>query len=80
MRKKEQQRSTRGLFSEVIKAFCRNPFAQCHREGRTRFKRELEQIKEKYVKDDIILDVEKFASDGSEDEEDKLNKEEEENK
>ncbi|TNV81848.1 hypothetical protein FGO68_gene6278 [Halteria grandinella] len=63
VRRKDQQRSTKGLFREVMRAFCRNPFAHCNREGRAKFKKELEQIKKKYEKDDIYLDVEKFASD-----------------
>ena len=51
-----------------MKAFFRNPFNTCHREGRNKFKKELEQIKEKYEKDDIYLDVERFAC--NDDEED----------
>lgn len=46
------------MIYDVLRAFCRNPCANCHREGRARFKKELEQIRKKYEKDDIILDVE----------------------
>lgn len=68
VRRKDQQRSTKGLFSEVMRAFCRNPFAKCTKEGRLRFKKELEQIRKKYEKDDIILDVEQFACDEDDEE------------
>ena len=66
VRKKEQQRSSRGLITEVLKAFCRNPFAQCNREERAKFRKELDLIKQKYEKDDIYLDVEKFFSEEDE--------------
>jgi hypothetical protein len=42
VRRKDQQRSTKGLFGEVMRAFCRNLFSHCSREGRARYKKELE--------------------------------------
>ena len=76
-RKKEQQRSSRGLITEVLRAFCRNPFAQCNREERMKFRKQLDIIKQKYEKDDIYLDVEKFFSEEDEEvEENQPNKEE----